>query len=96
MPTTHIYQHAIRLQSNAEPVFVKPYRLLYSQNTEIKRQLDSMLADGIIEPRTSDWSSPILLVPKKLDASGEKKWRLVIDYRQLNNVIENDKFRFLI
>lgn len=92
LTTTHVYQHSIRLQPNAEPVFVKPYRLPYSQKTEIKRQLDSMLADGIIEPCTSDWSSPILLVPKKLDASGEKKWRLVIDYRKLNDVIENDKF----
>ncbi|CAH2088982.1 unnamed protein product [Euphydryas editha] len=51
-----------------------------------------MLADSIIEPCTSHWSNPILLVPKKLDASGEKKWRLVIDYRKINNVIENDKF----
>lgn len=30
--------------------------------------------------------------PKKKDSSGNKKWRLVIDYRKLNNSIHDDKF----
>ena len=30
------------------------------------------------------WSSPLWVVTKKLDASGERKWRVVIDYRKLN------------
>lgn len=33
-----------------------------------------------------------MLVPKKEDRSKEKKGRLVIDYRQLNNCIKDDKF----
>lgn len=51
-----------------------------------------MLKEVIIEPSKSDWSSPILLVPKKSDESGNKKWRLVVDYRKLNNCIEDDKY----
>lgn len=51
-----------------------------------------MLKEGIIEPCQSEWSSPILLVPKKTDQNGNKKWRLVIDYRKLNNCIHDDKF----
>lgn len=51
-----------------------------------------MLSEGIIEPTRSEWSSPVLLVPKKSDMNNEKKWRLVVDYRKLNNIIEHDKF----
>lgn len=51
-----------------------------------------MLKEGIIRPSTSPWTSPIWVVPKKMDASGEKKWRLVVDYRKLNAKTINDKF----
>lgn len=41
----------------------------------------------------SEYNSPLLLVPKKnLPGSQEKKWRLVIDYRQLNKKLLSDKF----
>jgi hypothetical protein len=45
-----------------------------------------MLADGIIQHSTSPWNSPILVVPKKPDASGKKKWRVVLDFHKLNDV----------
>lgn len=89
--TTQLYKHTISLKDNTEPIFTKPYRLPYSQKSEVKKQIDSMLKDGIIEPARSEWSSPLLLVPKKTTDS-TKKWRLVVDYRKLNNVIQDDKF----
>lgn len=92
LTTTNIYKHHIYLKPNVDPVYSKPYRLPYSQKTEINNQLNNMLKEGIIEPCQSEWSSPILLVPKKVDSSGNKKWRLVIDYRKLNNSIQDDKF----
>lgn len=51
-----------------------------------------MLADGIIQHSISPWTSPIWIVPKKSDASGKKKWRIVVDYRKLNEKTINDKF----
>ena len=36
----------------------------------------------------SFWSSPIWVVPKKLDASNKQKYRMVVDYRKLNQKIE--------
>lgn len=92
LTTTDIYKHSITLKPNVAPIFSKPYRLPHSQKKEIDRQIENMLNEGIIEKCRSEWSSPILLVPKKLDTSGEKKWRLVIDYRKLNNCIEDDRF----
>ncbi|KAK9722049.1 Integrase zinc binding domain [Popillia japonica] len=50
-----------------------------------------MLKDNIIEPSTSEFNSPVLLVPKK-SSSGEKKWRLVIDFRKINSKLIGDKF----
>jgi RNase H-like domain found in reverse transcriptase/Reverse transcriptase (RNA-dependent DNA polymerase)/Integrase zinc binding domain len=73
-------------------VYVKPYRLPYSQKEEINRQVEEMLENGIIEETRSEWSSPILVVPKKRDENGNRKWRVVIDYRKLNEKILDDKF----
>lgn len=32
------------------------------------------------------------MFPKKMDASGQKKWRIVIDYRKLNDVTVGDAY----
>lgn len=92
LSTTNIYKHTITLKSNANPVFTKPYRLPYSQQKEINEQINKLLDDNIIEKCNSCWSSPLLLVPKKMDSSGQKKFRLVIEYRKLNNLIEDYKY----
>nr|XP_049466988.1 uncharacterized protein LOC125908330 [Anopheles coluzzii] len=51
-----------------------------------------MLKTGVIQPSSSPYSSPIWVVPKKTDASGKKKIRVVIDYRKLNEKTIDDKF----
>jgi len=38
-----------------------------------------MLKDDTIQPNTSPWNSPILVIPKKVDASGKQKWRIVLE-----------------
>lgn len=65
LTTTDVYKHRITVKPNVDPVYNKPYRLPYSQKTELNNQLSNLLKDGIIEPCKSEWSSPILLVPKK-------------------------------
>lgn len=92
LTTTALYEQTIELQTHSTPVYVKPYRLPHAQKAEIDKQIQGMLEDGMIEETRSAWSSPLLLVPKKLDSSGVKKWRVVIDYRKLNNQIKDDKF----
>ena len=46
--------------------------------------MKKLLREGIIEESNSPWSSPILQVPKKVDASGQPKFRIVVDYRKMN------------
>jgi hypothetical protein len=36
--------------------------------------------------------SPLLVVPKKLDASGKRKWRICIDFRKLNEITVGDSY----
>ncbi|EEZ99857.1 Retrovirus-related Pol polyprotein from transposon 17.6-like Protein [Tribolium castaneum] len=84
-------KHYIRTKDN-NPIFTKTYRYQEIHKEEVRKQINSMLTQGIIRPSTSPWSSPIWIVKKKLDASGKKKWRLVVDYRQLNEKTVNDKY----
>ena len=81
---TNVYKQAIKIKDGTAPTYIKPYRLPYSQKTEIGRQVNKMLEQGLIEPASSEWSAPLLIVLKKCDPTGNKKWRIVIDYRQLN------------
>ncbi len=50
-----------------------------------------MLDNDIIQHSKSAYSAPSFLIPKK-SKKGEKKFRLVIDYRKLNEVTEDDIF----
>lgn len=83
----------IPLKPNARPQYTKPYRLPHSQKPDIIEQITQMENNGIIEPSCSPWNSPVLIVPKKKDPiTGLQKFRLVIDYRKVNEQIEDDKF----
>jgi hypothetical protein len=52
----------------------------------MNKQVKQMLEDGIIVPSKNEWHFPLIVVPKKLDASGEKKWRICVDSRKLNGI----------
>jgi len=52
-----------------------------------------MLDDGIIRPSMSQWNAPLLIVPKKTDASGKQKLRIVVDFRKLNDLTIGDSFQ---
>jgi len=70
----------------------KPYSIPEVYREEVQKQTEQMLRDGIIEPSTNSWNSPILVIPKKADASVRKKWKIVVDFRKLNDVTIGDSF----
>lgn len=92
LSVTNLFKQSILLKPNSTPVYVKPYRLPHAQKSEIETQIKNMLDNNVIEESRSEWSSPLLLVPKKSDSSGGKRWRIVIDYRKLNQTVQDEKF----
>jgi hypothetical protein len=92
LTSTIAVRHEIRIEPGVEPVNVKPYRLPETQKQEVRRQVEELRRGGIITESNSPWSSPLLIVPKKPAATGEKRWRLVIDYRKVNEKTVGDAY----
>lgn len=88
---TSALQHIIRTKDEI-PIHTKSYRYPYCHKNEVKSQIKEMLKLNTIRHSTSPYSSPIWIVPKKPDASGKQKWRLVIDYRKLNEKTIDDRY----
>lgn len=88
--TNNFYTQKLNL-NDSSPVYVKNYRYPFSQKDEISKQINNMIENNVIEPSISSYNSPIILVPKK-SLNGEKKYRLCIDFRQLNKKLIPDKF----
>ena len=74
------------------PVSVKQYKILISLTDELNKQVQEILDSGIIEPSSSPKNSPLWIIPKKVDASGRNKWRIVSDFRLLNEKKINDGY----
>ena len=87
LPPARAFDHQITLILGAQPVNVKPYRYAPTQKDEIERQVKEMLANGVIQPSTSLYASPVLLVKKK-----DGPWRFCIDYRNLNSITVKNKY----
>lgn len=74
------------------PVYQKSYPYPAAYREEVDKQIEKYLADGIIRPSRSEFNSPIWIVPKKQDASEKKKFRLVVDFRKLNEKTISDRY----
>jgi hypothetical protein len=51
-----------------------------------------LLEDGVIAKSDSAWNSHLLAVPKKVGTDGKRKWRLVGDFRKLNEKSVGDAY----
>lgn len=88
---TSTIKHKIKLKDDT-PIYTKNYRLPQTLKKDVQEHITKLLDNEIIRESYSPWSSPIWIVPKKLDASKKRKTRLVIDYRKLNSQTIDDKF----
>ncbi|KAL5479791.1 hypothetical protein EMCRGX_G023369 [Ephydatia muelleri] len=58
---TRLIEHSI-LTGSSIPVRQAPYRLPYAHWEWVKKDMEAMLLDGVIEPSMSDWACPIVLI----------------------------------
>lgn len=77
--------HHILLTNNV-PIRRAPYRCSEADSVEMDRQINDLLAQGVIRLSTSPYAAPALLAEKK----GEGRTRFCIDYRKLNAVTVPD------
>ncbi|KAJ1702741.1 hypothetical protein LUZ63_002520 [Rhynchospora breviuscula] len=79
LPPKRDIDHQILLSPDAKTVNLRPYRHSYYQKLEIEKIISELLENKFIQPSTSPFASPIILVKKK-----DNTWRLCVDYRKLN------------
>lgn len=91
LPYTSQVKATIRTKDDA-PVYSKTYPYPQALKGEVNKQIQKLLSDGIIRPSKSPYNAPVWIVPKKVDAANEKKYRLVVDYRKLNAKTINDRY----
>ncbi|XP_031276149.1 uncharacterized protein LOC116134605 [Pistacia vera] len=87
LPPHRTHDHTIPLKEGVLAPNIKPYRYPYFQKNEIEKLAEEMLTANIIQPSTSPFASPVLLVKKK-----DGSWRFCVDYRALNEITILDKF----
>lgn len=56
-----VIEHVIHTGDNI-PMQQKPYRIPYSQREWVRKEIDSMMGAGTIQPSVSAWASPIVLL----------------------------------
>ena len=79
-------EHRI-ITENASPIRLPSYRIPHAHRNAVRDEIDEMLKDGIIEPASSAYGAPIVLVTKK-----DKSLQLCVDYQKLNKQSESDAY----
>ena len=69
------------------PIYTPPYRRSPKDHEILTEQTQKLLHRDIIEPSTSPWCSPVVLVKKK-----DGDTRFCVDYRKLNDITVKDSF----
>ena len=72
---------------NEFPIKRAPHRFPIHYQQEVSQLLDEMLQQGVIEPSTSPWASPVILVHKS-----DGTLRFCVDYRKLNSITIKDSY----
>ena len=72
---------------NHRPIYTPPYRRSLKDHQTLSDETAKLLDRQHIEPSTSPWNSPVVLVRKK-----DGSTRFCVDYRKLNDITVKDSF----
>ena len=86
MGGTDYVEHTIDT-GNSRPIRLPPRCLPISKQECETQEVEKMLKCGVIEPSSSPWASPVVLVTKK-----DGSTRFCVDYRKLNDVKRKDAY----
>jgi len=75
------------IKTDSQPIKQRYYPLYRVLQAEVNLELEQMLADDIVEPSESPWSSPIVMIRKKTGG-----WRFCVNYHPLNKVTVPDAY----
>jgi hypothetical protein len=89
LPLRRAIDHQIHLKPDTKTINIRPYRFSYFQKMEIEKITKELLDKALIQPSTSSFSSPVLLVKKK-----DGSWRLCVDYRRLNDATKKKQIPY--
>lgn len=82
--TTKSCSHRIRLTVD-QPHKLPPYRYSEVKKKALNEEVERMLASQVIEPATSRYISPVVMIPK-----GDR-FRICVDYRRLNRITVDEQ-----
>ena len=82
----------IQLKEGAKPLHRKFFRCSGEREEALDNMIQKLISRGWVVESRSEWSSQAFVVPKPVGSSGEKQWRLVLDYRYLNSQTKDDPF----
>lgn len=90
--STDIIKHEIKLIPGAKPINLRQYRIPHAHKPILQNIIDDYERQNIIEKCQSNFNSPVILVGKKDDNGEKNDFRLVVDYRKLNEISETSNF----
>ena len=83
---TNILCHRIST-GTGQPIRQPTRRIPPYHREEVKQLLQNILSSNVIQPSSSPWASPVVLVQKK-----DESVRFCVDYYKLNSVTRKDVY----
>ena len=87
---TNLIEHEINT-GNSKPIRQKQFKIPQAVQAVVDEQINDLVRNQMIEPSSSPWCSPMMIVKQK-KRDGTFKYRFVCDMKGVNSVTVKDSF----